>query len=154
MGHSWFRARVAASFGAGTFVAGVGSFTILFGWDHMDTPTVVGQLIPGAITVALVASILWAGRPLPAGKSVRRGLWVVVFSTPLLLNASVMQSCPGGSAPEFIGCALGVAFYMAKVFGSLAIFTAGMLGFLLSEEPAVIPPAAVLPAVDAAKETA
>lgn len=135
MGTSWFRAKAAAAFGVVTFVVGLGVFTILFGWDLMDMPTVVGQLIPAAITVALVTSILWSNRPMPLGKSIRRGLWVLVFSMPLLLNATVMEFCGDGSAPELIGCTLGVSFYMAKGFGSLAIFTACMLGFLLSDYP-------------------
>lgn len=134
MGPSWFRMKAAAAFGAGTFVAGVGAFAILFGWDHMDRPTVVGQLVPGAVTVALVAAALWSRAPMRAGKSIRRGLWVMVFAAPLLLHASVVQSCTSDIAAEFIGCALGVAFYMTKVFGSLAVFVACMLGFLLSQD--------------------
>lgn len=81
-----------------------------------------------------MAGLVWPGTPLTGGRSALRGLFVLLLSLPVLLNVSVIQACPSDEAAEFIGCAFGVAYFMAKIFGSLAVFTACMVGFLLSKE--------------------
>lgn len=136
-----FRLTVSFSFAASTFVAGFGAFVTLFGWVHMDMPTALSQLLPAALIVGLLAAMVWPGTPMGPKASIYRALLVLAMATPLLVRPAVTQHCSTNDVAEWIGCALGTTYVLAKMFSALAVFSTCMTGFLLSQDSSAdLPP--------------
>lgn len=129
-----FQLVVGLSFTVSAFAAGLGAFVFLFGWLNMDTETLFEQLLPGSLVMGLVAAIVWPGHAIGARASMCRALLALVLAAPFLLTPSILRFCLYEDTAEFIGCALGTSYYMAKIFSVLAVSTVVMMGFLLSSE--------------------
>lgn len=129
----FFRLWVGVTFAVAAYLAALLATVIVLGFAHSFGAKVQAGLVQLSTSVGLVAALLWSAIPLSPAASVKRGLFVCLASSPILLKLHYLE-CEGDTA-EILGCVLGTTYGSFKAFGSLAIFVAGFTGFLLSDVP-------------------